>query len=162
MTAQHIFCTSFILTVISFICFYAFLNPKPKMQAFKRSGSKKAAQEILEAWGSEGQAKARHNLTFDWFFILIYSTMWVSGAMYLGPLVDATLRVPAMLFAGIGLAGALCDVIENTCLWTMLHGNASDTAPQTCKRIAPINVALFFTAAVYFMIAALVACLRRF
>jgi hypothetical protein len=158
MTSQHIFCTSFVLTVISFICFYAFFNPKPTMQMFKRSGSKEAAQEILDAWGSEGLAKARHNLAFDWFFILIYSTMWVSGALYVGPLVDATLRAPAMLFAGIGLAGALCDVIENACLRTMLHGNGSDTAPRTCKRLAPINVALFLVTALYFLTAAIVAC----
>ena len=158
MTSQHIFCISFVLTVISFGCFYAFFNPKPKMQTFKRAGSRTEAQRIWDEWGKDGQAKARRNLAFDWLFILIYSTMWISGAMYLGPLVDATLRVPAMLFAGIGLAGALCDIVENTCLWIMLHGNASETAPRICKRVVPINVGLFFVAAAYFLAAAIVAC----
>ena len=159
MTAQHIFCVSFVLTVISLGGFYALFNPKPSMTVFKRVGSREDAQKIWNAWEAEGQTKALRNLAFDWLFILIYSTMWISGAMYLGPLVDAKLRVPAMLFAGIGLAGALCDIIENACLWIMLHGNDSETAPQICKRVMPINVGLFFTAAVYFLIAAIVSCL---
>jgi hypothetical protein len=158
MTAQHIFCASFVLTLISIVCFYAVFKPKPSMTAFKRAGSQEDAQKIWDDWGAAGQTKALRNLTFDWFFILIYSTMWVSGAMYLGPLIDAKLRVPAMLFAGIGLAGALCDIIENACLWIMLHGNDSETAPRTCKRVMPINVGLFFLAAAYFLTAAIVAC----
>jgi hypothetical protein len=155
MTAQTIFYAAFVLTVISFVCFYAFFSPKPNLEKFKRAGSRKAAAEILHEWGEHGLTLARRNLAFDWFFILIYSTMWISGAIYLGPRVDAKLHVPAMLFAAIGLAGALCDVIENLCLRKMLYGNDSESAPRLCARVMRMNIALFAIAAVYFVVASI-------
>jgi hypothetical protein len=158
MTAQTVFLAAFVLTVICFVCFYAFFNPKPKVEAFKRAGSQEAASRILDQWGARGLTLARRNLAFDWFFILIYSTMWVAGAFYFSPRVDAKLHVPAMLFAGIGLAGALCDVIENLCLRTMLYGNGSESAPHVCGRVTYFNIALFAIAAIYFVVASIVVC----
>lgn len=156
MTAHQIFCIGLLLIPAMFVCFYKFFNPTPNMQTFKKAGSKEAAAGILDQWGAAGQKTARANLKFDWLFILVYSATWITGAMTLGPRFDSTLRVPAIAFAAIGLAGALCDLIENACLWLMLRGNNSEIAPRVCKQIMKLNIAFFLIAADYFFHGAIV------
>jgi hypothetical protein len=159
MTIHYIFWSGLVLVSIMFWCFVRFFNPNPNMQTFKRAGSREAAARILDEWGPTGLTLAKRNLNFDWFFILVYSSTWIAGAMALGPRFDAMLKIPAMAFAAIGLGGALCDLIENFCLWSMLHGNASDIAPRLCKRIMNLNILFFFLAADYFVNGAIVGYL---
>jgi hypothetical protein len=129
------------LTVLAFFSFYVFFNPgKPSMQQFKRSGSRAAAQQILDQWSDAQKKKARANLAFDWFFIALYSATWIVAGLYF--------RGWACAFTLIGLAGAVCDVIENSCLHKMLNGNQSDSAPRICRTVMPLNIGLFMIAAV--------------
>lgn len=157
MSLRAVFYASVVVSVILMACFASFLNPSPSNQKFKQSGSVANAQDILKQWGNAGLTTARRNLAVDWLFIVSYVTMWITGALYLGPRVDAKLHVPALLFAITGIAGALCDVFENLCLRVMLYGNTSEAAAQNCKRIVPFNVGLFMVTALYFIIAAVVS-----
>lgn len=110
------------------------------MSGFKTSGSRAAAQDILDKkWGEDGQKTARRNLRFDWFFIILYTTLWITAGSYLGGW--------AYAFAAIGVAGAIADVIENRCLLIMLNGNTSESAARLCKIMLPINFSCFVIAA---------------
>lgn len=145
-----------VIAVAAFICaFYALLDPgKPSNLEFKQSGSREAAGDILRQWGAAGKVGvARRNLAVDWLFIAVYSTLWISAGLYFAHRTDAILRLPALFFTGVGMAGAMCDVCENLCLWFMLHGNESALAPRICAKAMPINVGCFFAALLYFAVA---------
>jgi len=161
MTARTVFLASLCVSTLLGLSLPLLFDPKPPMSDFKRAGTKTAAAAILGEWGPDGLALARRNFAVDALFILAYSTMWISGALYLGPIVDPRLRVPAMVFAGTGIAGALCDIVENACLYRMLYGNASESAPRLCSQVAPLNAGLYKITAVYFLIACAVAVYSR-
>lgn len=145
------------VTALMFASFYVFFNPKPSMQSFKRSGSREAAAKILQTWEANGSLRtARANLTFDWFFIAAYSTLWISAALYLGRNADPRLHVLALLIAATGIAGAICDVVENLALREMLYGNASESAPVRCRAVMPWNVGLFAVTLTCVVVAAVI------
>lgn len=162
LTLRTVLIASVIAVAIFIWMFFAALDPgKPSNRQFKQSGSRKAAADILDAWGSDKLEIARRNLAVDWLFIAVYSTMWISAGLYFAQRTDATLRLPALLFTAVGLAGAICDVCENTCLWFMLHGNESALAPGICAKVMPVNVGCFFAALLYFAIAFVTSLLTR-
>ena len=157
MSVRTIFYAALVLTVI-FICILTWLDPAaPSNREFKRSGSQDAVRENLSKWGSHGQTIARENLALDWLFIVIYGTMWISGALYLGPRADPKLHFPLLIVAAIGIAGALFDITENICLYIMLHGNRSPAAPLICRVVAPINMSLFIVAGICMIAGAIAA-----
>ena len=119
-------------------------------QQLKQAGSASGVKSILTAWGDAGQEVARRNLMLDWLFIAVYAAMWIAAGRYFWP--DRPWTKLAVI---IGLAGALADIVENICLWMLLHGQVTDKVAQTCKQASSINVILFFLAALYFMAAAI-------
>lgn len=137
-----------VLTALSFASFFLFFNPPaPGMRGLKTSGSRDAAQKILDSWGEDGRAVARRNLAFDWFFIALYTTLWITAGMYLGGW--------AWVFSAIGVAGTIADLLENRGLWVILHGNTSDSAAALSKTMLPINFSCFVIAAVGLLAVAL-------
>lgn len=145
------FLATLILTLLGFASFRLFFNPgTPSMNTFKKSGTAGQVSKSLAQWGATGLAKARGNLNFDYFFILIYATMWIAAARYFAPRVGMTANV----IAAIGLLGAVFDLIENNCLAKMLNGNATDEIAKRCKSVMKIQFTLFGIAALYFWIIA--------
>lgn len=160
MKSQCLFVLAFLVVLILSAVLSALQLAWPTNQDFKRAKTQAKAAEMLKVWSERGQTIARRNLALDWFFIAAYAAMWILAGRYLGSRAEGTLHLPATPFVVIGLTGAGCDVIENVCLWIMLHGNGSLTAPKVCAIVTPLNVALFFITALYFMAATMVVACR--
>jgi hypothetical protein len=159
MTAQLVFYVGFGLILVMFICFRRFFNPTPNMETFKQSGSQEAAANILKQWGAAGQRLAHRNLTFDWFFIPVYSTTWIAGAVYFSTQLPSPFHILPWIAGAIGLFGTACDVTENLCLLKMLDGRASDATIRKCGRAYALNARSFVTAGVSFLVAIVASCL---
>jgi hypothetical protein len=137
---------------------FPFFNPaQATNQHLKQAGSATGVNDILAKWGEAGQEAARRNLALDWLFIVVYAATWIAaGRHFLPNLIWTKCAV------GVGLAGAVADIVENVCLRMMLHGDVTDRVAQTCKQASSINVALFFLTALYFMVAAIASACRTF
>ena len=128
-----------------------FFNPaQATNQHLKKAGTAEGVKDILAKWGASGQEAARRNLMLDWLFIAVYAAMWIAAGRHFWPE-----RVLTKFAVTAGLAGAVADIVENVCLWMLLHGNVTDKIAQTCKQASSINVTLFFLTALYFMVAAI-------
>ena len=161
ITARNVFFAAIALTlIVGSVSFWCLDPASPSNREFKRSRTQAGVETNLAKWGPHGIAIAKRNLALDWLFIVIYSTMWISGALYFVQR-DPALRLPAFIVAAIGIAGALCDVVENICLYLMLHGNTAERAPEVCNRVAPINFWLFAITGIGFIVIAIVVSLRR-
>jgi hypothetical protein len=147
------FVTSFVLTALGFIAFWTLLNVHdPSNRQFKQSGTRQQAGTYVAQWRESGQLrKANRNLAVDWLFIALYSATWISGGLWL---YSCGSKI-ALLFTAIGLLGAIADVVEDICLWIMLHGNASELAPRVCVQAMRVNFACFAIAAACFVVAAI-------
>jgi hypothetical protein len=167
MTPKTLFYVSFAASLFLAASFFIWLDPSklgPNMksnQDLKRAGTREEVDKILNGWKDAGVRLARTNLAVDWLFIVAYSTLWITAALYLGTRAEPKLHVPAVAFAAVGLFGAFFDAIENVCLYLMLHGNASTLAPKVCAVVRPLNVAMFFLAFGYMVLAGAVVAFTR-
>ena len=155
MTAQLLYSLGSPLTWIMLGSFILLFKLSPTMQSFKQAGTKEAAAQIWRQWGASGQAVARRNLTYDWFFILVYSTTWIAGTIHLTKRFDSWWGVLAWIVGAIGLIGAVSDIIENRCLLQMMRDDPSESAARLCKRIMRVNMTCWLVAAIYFFVALL-------
>jgi len=152
MTPSCQFVIVFVATLIIATLFNVpYFNPaQATNQQLKQAGSAKGVEAIFGQWGEAGKEIARRNLMLDWLFIAVYAAMWIAAGRHFWPELVWT-----KIAVGLGLAGAVADIVENVCLWMLLHGNVTDKIAQNCKQAASINVPLFFLAALYFMFAAI-------
>jgi hypothetical protein len=133
-----------------------YFNPaQATNQHLKQAGSAKGVNDIFLKWGQSGKEVARRNLALDWLFIVVYAAMWIAAGRHFWPNLMWT-----KFAVSVGLAGAVADIVENVCLWTLLHGDVTDKIANTCKQASSINVALFFLTALYFMVAAIASGCR--
>jgi hypothetical protein len=142
--------------IISTLFNFPFFNPaQATNQELKQAGSAEGVNAMLAKWGPSGQEAARHNLALDWFFIIVYTAMWIAAGRHFQPNVIWT-----KVAVAAGVAGAIADVVENVSLWMLLHGTVTNKIAETCKQASTINFALFFLTALYFISAAIVSACR--
>ena len=152
MTPRCQFVIPFVAMLLISVLFYTpwFDPAQATNQQLKKAGTAAGVNGILGAWGPAGQAIARRNLMLDWLFIAVYVATWIAAGRYFWPNLIWTKMA---VFAG--LAGAAADIVENICLWRLLHGQVTDNIARTCNLASSINVALFLLTALYFMVAAI-------
>jgi hypothetical protein len=157
MTPRCQFVIVFVATLIIATLFNVpYFNPaQATNQHLKQAGSASGVEAIFGQWGEAGKEIARRNLMLDWLFIAVYVAMWIAAGRHFWPQLVVT-----KIAVGIGLVGGVADIVENVCLWMLLHGNVTDKIAQSCKQAASINVPLFFLAALYFMVAAIASGCR--
>jgi len=158
LTPRRWFAIFFAIALVIFLLFQLpYFNPgSPSNRELKQAGSADAVQKIFLKWGGTGKAAASHNLVLDWFFIIVYASMWIAASRSFWPERGLT-----KLALAAGLAGAAADVGENVCLWMMLNGGVTDQIAQACKHVSAVNVALFFLSALYFLIAGIASGFSR-
>src|SRR5258708_3423288 len=123
MTPRCQFVIVFVATLIIATLFNGpFFNPaQGTNQHLKQAGSANGVNDILGKWGQSGQEAARRNLGLDWVFIAVYAATWIAAGRNFWPTLLWT-----KVAVGVGLAGAVADIVENVCLWMLLHGNVTD------------------------------------
>ena len=152
MTPRYQFVIAFVASLVISALFYTpyFCPSHPTNQEFKHAGSAERVTGFLAEWGEAGLETAQRNLMLDWLFIAVYVTMWITASRAFWP--DLVWTKVALV---VGLAGAAADIVENICLWNLLHGHVSDAIARTCKTASSINVPLFILTGLYFLIAAI-------
>jgi hypothetical protein len=135
----------------------------PGIIPFELAGSSEKADQITDAWGSDGRAAARLSLLLDYPFPATYAPLHSLGC---SAVADSLARQGRGTLASVGgplawgqLAAAIFDYVENTALLLILAGRDGGL-PALARRAALIKFALLYAGWGY-MLLGLTAAARR-
>ncbi len=146
--------------------------PVNYLARLRDAGTPARAEGVIDEWkracgvapGSASDvwsAPARHNLWWDFFFILFYTT---AGCLLVGftarLMSTSILRLFGFLSTVFVVGGGLLDVFENMALFRMLGGATGWPWPPLTRWFATFKVSLLAGASLYVAVAALVAVVR--
>lgn len=111
--------------------------------AFELSKTPQRAQQIINAWDTEGVGVAKTNTFIDFFFILAYVSFGSFGSLALTEKYDLPFikKVGKVMARGMVIAG-LFDVVENGAMLQTLYGNISDAFTQSAYWFALLKFAI--------------------
>ncbi len=111
--------------------------------AFELSKTPQRAQQIINAWDTEGVGVARINTIIDFFFILAYASFGYFASLALTEKHDSSFikKVGKVMARGMVIA-ALFDVVENGAMLQTLYGNVSDAFIQSAYWFALLKFAI--------------------
>lgn len=148
-----------IVTLALFVGLGVYLAPlNPDIVTLQFTFSPVTFQAVLDAWGPEGVARYRAHLPVDGVLLLCY------GALGYGLSTATALFTPFSPAARRFLAAVLplaacCDSVENLLHWTLTAANGP--GPAGLYAVAGISSTLKWLGIILFLLAALVALLRR-
>jgi hypothetical protein len=124
----------------------------PGIVGLELAGSPRRVDEILAAWGPEGQAAARRSLLIDYGVLASYGPLMAilcrRSAERLRRRGGGGLARFGPVLAGGQLAAAVCDVGENTALLAVLQGRRGHL-PAVARACAVLKFSLLGAGAIY-------------
>lgn len=108
--------------------------------SFELAGNQLQAQNIIASWTGLKAVYAGFSLGIDYLYLLCYSSCFALTALLLAVRRDGKWRKAGLIVATMMPLVALCDALENYCLWQML----SDAPSQELAAIAFLSASFKF------------------
>ncbi|MDZ7732535.1 MAG: hypothetical protein U5R31_04950 [Acidimicrobiia bacterium] len=132
---------------------------------YELADSGERAEEILDGWGPEGRDAARWSLILDYGWLVSYGAVLLVGSVLVAEMARdrgwTRVRRLGWLVAGLALAAALLDAVENTALLWQLSRGGTDVAALVARFAAGLKFLFVALAILYLVVAGITAFFRR-
>jgi len=120
------------------------------------------AYEILDAWGPEGQAAARHSLLVDFAFMPAYALAFAGITLVIARAQKGALQTAGLRLTLAPIIAAVLDVIENVMLLSLLGLKDIPPIPPMIAGIAAsLKFALLLAVLLYWPVAGAIWSMRK-
>ena len=102
-------------------------------------GSVASSDAALKLWGEQGRIAATFSLGIDFLFLLLYSVVAIhllSGSAAKIAKYSYKLSLAIKSFIPVFVFAAICDVLENLCLFQLLLGSRNELFAQSAYFLA--------------------------
>ena len=151
------------------VIWFQFSEPEAAMQSsgygivsYELAFTAERADTILEAWGSTGVQQARRSLLIDFGFIPAYGIFFAGITLLIARVQIGYLQSSGLVLVLAVFVAALCDVLENLMLLSLLgQAGAVPAAPPPIAGVAAsIKFLILLAAVVYWVIGDIVLIVR--
>lgn len=131
-----------------------------EMVRLQMAGSASQAREIVAGWSHAETVDMAYLQGTDGVHLVAYGVLLVLGAVWAGRQLRGRAKSWAPLFAWLGIAAALFDIVENVGMIVMIRGDINDPVPAITTMFAVAKSSMFVLVIPY-VLAGVVARLRR-